>query len=166
MQLYFIRHAIAVDRAASNAGNDAERRLTGDGEKKMKRAARGLARLVPSFDVIHSSPYRRAVQTAEIVAKAHYPLPEIKETPLLEPGAGLASIEKLTRMAPIDARIAFVGHEPDFGEIIAKLVTGSTEPVFVMKKGAVCRVDLHNLPQPGCGLLVWHLQPKILRMIR
>lgn len=165
MELYFIRHAIAVNRTDPNVTSDEERWLTDSGIKKMKQAAKGLTRLVPIFDLVYTSPYLRARQTAEIVANAFSPHPKIEETPLLAPGAQFSAIETLTRRVPLDARLAFVGHEPDISELISVLISGTPEPAFEMKKGAISRLDVHNLPQPGFGILVWHLQPKILRMM-
>ena len=50
MRLLFIRHAIAEDRDewAKSGRPDAERPLTDRGRERMRRAARGLTRLLPS----------------------------------------------------------------------------------------------------------------------
>src|SRR5579863_3087078 len=67
MDLYILRHAIAEERNPS--GRDSERRLTEEGREKMRNAAKGMKALELEFDLILSSPYARAKETAEIVAK-------------------------------------------------------------------------------------------------
>src|SRR5215467_8892001 len=68
-EIYILRHGIAVERGTGGYTNDSERPLTDEGSKKMRRIARMLRKFELSFDLILSSPYVRARQTAEIVAK-------------------------------------------------------------------------------------------------
>ncbi len=68
MNLYFLRHAIAADKTEWK-GADSDRPLTKDGIRKMKKAAKGIKRLGIPVDWILTSPYRRAYDTAKIVAK-------------------------------------------------------------------------------------------------
>jgi phosphohistidine phosphatase SixA len=74
--------------------------------------------------------------------------------------AVLADLEKQVRRS----KIAIVGHEPNIGELAARLL-GSKHPLE-FKKGGVCRVDHETLPPAGPGTLRWFLSPKILRSIR
>src|SRR5215510_9395412 len=73
MQLLLIRHARAEDREtfAATGQPDSKRPLTGKGIRRMKKAARGLRSLVPSIDLLVSSPLRRAVETARIIADVY-----------------------------------------------------------------------------------------------
>jgi len=66
MQLYIVRHGIAIDREDPKSPSDPERFLTAEGLKKTRDVARGFASLKISPDVFLSSPYVRAMQTAEI----------------------------------------------------------------------------------------------------
>jgi len=70
MHLLVVRHGIAEGRKASARTNrdDAARRLTTDGRRKMKNGALGLRQLVPEVDLLASSPLRRAADTADIIA--------------------------------------------------------------------------------------------------
>jgi len=71
MNLYLLRHGIAVQRDDPSTQNDeAARPLTAKGLKRMRKAARGLCRFNIPFDAIVTSPALRARQTAEIVAAA------------------------------------------------------------------------------------------------
>src|SRR5439155_21660169 len=89
MRLLVVRHAIAEDREAfaRSHKDDATRPLTPDGRRKMERAALGLKELVPELDVLAASPYKRAIETAEIIAAA-YGGPSVERVPDPAPGAG------------------------------------------------------------------------------
>ncbi len=60
MNLYIIRHAIAVDEGTPEYEQDSERPLTDKGKKKMRQISKGLRTLGADFDLILSSPYVRA----------------------------------------------------------------------------------------------------------
>lgn len=161
-ELYLIRHGLAEERGDAWP-DDAKRPLTDDGISRMRKAARGLARLGVSVDVVLSSPLVRARQTAEIVAGGLDPRPPLVNVDSLAPdgsyAAVIADLEKHARKT----RIALVGHEPAIGELAARLI-GSRRAI-VFKKGAVCRIDVDDLPPAGPGELRWLLTPKILRMV-
>ena len=66
MELYVIRHAIAEDAAPDQ--DDATRKLTPAGEKKLKAEVKGLRELGWVFDRVLTSPWVRARRTAELLA--------------------------------------------------------------------------------------------------
>src|SRR5438445_42191 len=68
MQLYIVRHGIAIDREDPKCPPDPERYLTEEGVEKTKQVAKGVAALGVTGDLFLTSPYVRAVQTAEIFA--------------------------------------------------------------------------------------------------
>ncbi len=68
MNLYFLRHGIAADKPQWK-GSDSDRPLIKEGIQKLKKSAKGMRRLKLHFDWILTSPYRRAYDTAQIVAK-------------------------------------------------------------------------------------------------
>lgn len=162
-ELYFVRHAIAAERGDAWP-DDSKRPLTDEGASRMRKAARGLARLDVGIDVILTSPLVRARQTADILASALDPRPSIVTIESLAPGAGytafVADLEKHARKS----RIAVVGHEPGLGELAARLI-GSRHAIE-FKKGAVCRIDLDQIPSAGPGHLRWFLTPRMLRAIK
>src|SRR6267142_2251429 len=103
MRLLVVRHAIAEDREAfaRSHKDDANRPLTSEGRNKMERAALGLRALVPELDVLAASPYKRAFDTAEIIASAYGDLavervPERSEGLLTAPAPGAARRIALT----------------------------------------------------------------------
>jgi phosphohistidine phosphatase len=161
--LYLIRHATAEERGDAWP-DDTKRPLTADGMARMRRAARGLARLGVTFDIVLTSPLVRTRQTADIVAGVFSSGPLVEAVPSLAPGGSfqdvLADLQKYAHYTSI----ALVGHEPGIGELAGRLV-GSRRG-FEFKKGAVCRIDLDSLPPTEPGTLLWFLAPKILRAIQ
>lgn len=161
-ELYLIRHALAEERGEAWP-DDTKRPLSPDGMARLKKSGRGLAQLGISFDVIVTSTLVRARQTAEIIAAALDPQPHIVTSEALAPGASyaavIADLEKQTRRT----RIALVGHEPGMGELAARLV-GTRHPIE-FKKGAVCRIDVDELPPRAPGDLRWFVTPKMLRRL-
>lgn len=160
MEVYVIRHAIAVDINDPAVSSDAERWLTEEGIEKMKKAACGLLDLIDGLDCIYTSPYRRARETAEIVADAFDA--KLKTIPSLQPGVDFNEVAGDLGSSPGE-RIALVGHEPDLSGLIAMSISGMKHPSIQMKKGATARVDFAGAFKPGMGTLIWHLQPKQLR---
>ena len=69
MNLYLLRHGIATEPEMAGFKPDSERSLTAKGKNRLRTAARAIVELNLSFDLILSSPFRRAKQTAEIIAK-------------------------------------------------------------------------------------------------
>src|SRR5215467_7301505 len=95
MDLLVIRHARAQEpkKFGATGQDDAARPLTAEGIRRMKKAARGLRSLVPSIDFLISSPIRRAVETAQIIAEAYGGL-TITKRDELSPGADRQSLIK------------------------------------------------------------------------
>lgn len=163
VELYLIRHAIAEDRG-EKWPDDTKRPLSAEGIARMRRAAKGLARLGVKFDVVLASPLVRTRQTAEIVAAAFEQRPPIVIADSLAPEGTyddvLGDLHKHARRS----RIACVGHEPNIGEFAGRLA-GSRRAI-AFKKGAVCRIDIDSIPPGHPGTLIWFLTPAILRAVR
>jgi phosphohistidine phosphatase len=161
--LYLVRHAIAEERGAAWP-DDSLRPLTDDGAKKWRRQAAGLVAIDARPDVILTSPYARARQTADVLAAAWPKRPKVVELPALQPGVKPREVLKAIEAHGRHASLALVGHEPGLGELAALLVGFKTPPEF--KKGGVARVDVAILPPPaGSGVLYAWLPPKVLRAL-
>ena len=163
IELYLIRHGVAEERGEAWP-DDAKRPLSEAGMSRLRESARGLSRLGVSFDVIVTSPLVRTRQTAEIVAAGVDPRPHIVSAESLAPGGSMAAVMADLEKHAKRERIALVGHEPGIGELAARLA-GSRHPI-AFKKGAVCRIDVDDLPPEGPGELRWFLSSKILRALR
>jgi phosphohistidine phosphatase len=163
LHLYLVRHAIAEARGPAWP-DDALRPLTADGIRRWRRQAAGLAALEARPDVILTSPFARARQTADLLAAAFAKKPKVVELPALQPGVKARDVLRALEGEAARASIALVGHEPGLGELAALLVGFKTAPEF--KKGGVARIDVAILPPPaGSGVLHWWLTPKILRVL-
>jgi phosphohistidine phosphatase len=162
-ELYLVRHGLAEERGDAFP-DDAKRPLTADGMARMRKAARGLARLGVTIDAVLTSPLVRARQTAEIVVEALHPRPSLVAIDSLSPDGSFAAIVADLEKHARKTRLALVGHEPSIGELAARLI-GSRHAIE-FKKGAVCRIDVETLPPSGPGDLRWLMTTKILRAIR
>src|SRR3954462_15873509 len=103
-ELYLIRHAVAEEQGDAWP-DDTKRPLSDDGASRMRKAARGLARLGITFDVILTSRVVGPPQTAEIVAAAFDERPPIVAVESLAPGGShhsvFADLEKQARRSQI-----------------------------------------------------------------
>ena len=162
-ELYLIRHGLAEERGDAWP-DDNKRPLTSEGMDRMRKAARGLARLGVTIDIVLSSPLVRARQTAELLAGGLDPRPSLVNIDSLAPDGSYAAIAADLEKHGRKGRLALVGHEPAIGELAARLI--GSRHALEFKKGAVCRIDLDELPPAGPGDLRWMLTPKILRSLR
>jgi phosphohistidine phosphatase len=158
MNLYLIRHAIAVDEYE----DDSQRPLTDKGKKKMRSIAKGLRALGVEFDLILSSPYVRAAETAEIVADVFKLKKEVKFSenlvPSGDPNLLIAEMnEKYTA-----GSVAIVGHEPFLTALIGLLVADNASVDITLKKGGVCSLSADDLHHTRKASMDWLLTPGIL----
>jgi phosphohistidine phosphatase len=166
MNLYIIRHAIAVDEATSDYASDSERPLTDKGRKKMRQIAKALRHLGVEFDLILSSPYVRACETAEILADVLKMKDKIVLSDNLIPlGNPELLISEINEKHVVDS-LAIVGHEPHLSTLIGLLISEGSKIEITLKKGGVCHLsadDLHH--QDHRSTLEWLLTPGILMEI-
>jgi phosphohistidine phosphatase len=162
MNLYVVRHAIAVDEGTADYESDSERPLTDKGRKKMRQIAKGLRNLGVELDLILSSPYVRARQTAEILADAFKMKKKIAFSenliPMAEPNLLIA---ELNENHSVDS-LALVGHEPHLSSLVGLLTTESTKLDITLKKGGVCCLSVDDLHHEHHATLEWLLTPGIL----
>jgi phosphohistidine phosphatase len=162
MQLYIVRHGVAVDREDPKCPADPERFLTNEGMEKTREVAKGVAEVAAVPDLMLTSPYLRAVQTAEIFATAlEYPKPKIRKSDLLLPGAeSLQLFRELARDKDLSSVFVF-GHAPHLDDLIATAI-GTKHHISSLKKAGVALVELKRLVPPS-GELIWLATPKLLR---
>lgn len=160
MNLYLIRHAIAEEETSS--GEDSQRRLTDKGAKKMRLIAKGLRTLGVEFDLILTSPYMRAQQTAEILGDVFKMKNQVTASenlvPMGDPNLLLAEInEKYT----VDS-LAIVGHEPYLSSLVSLLSAGGSPVEMTFKKGGICYLSTDDLHHTRKATLEWLLTPGVL----
>ena len=162
MQIYIVRHGVAIDREDPKCPPDPERYLTEEGVEKPKQVAKGMATLGITGDVFLTSPYVRAAQTAEVFANAlDYAKQKIRRTDLLLPGAEPTQLFRELAKDKQASTVFLFGHAPQLDDIIATAL-GSKKHVTSLKKAGVAFLELKRL-SPPIGQLVWLATPKMLR---
>src|SRR3954462_10485262 len=132
MDLYIMRPGIAADH--SDSGADRDRALTEEGIQKTECSADALKKLDVEFNLILTSPFIRARQTAEIVAK-RLDCAHLKEFAPLAAGGNPERV--LQGLSHVDSKInslLLVGHEPDLSRLISILLSGGEDLGITMKK--------------------------------
>jgi phosphohistidine phosphatase SixA len=138
MELFVIRHAKAADRDPEAWPDDSQRPLTREGAKEFERVARCIREWRPSVDMVLSSGFVRAWDTARILrANAGWPKPI--QTKLLES--------------------TDVGHEPMLSELVVGLAGERGGMRLDLRKGAVAWLR----GEPGSMSLRGLLVPAMLR---
>ena len=164
--LYIMRHGLASPRVAAGITDDAKRPLTPEGKKKMQEIARGLTHLGVELDWVVSSPLVRAVETAGIVADSLSAKVPFDITDTLSPGGSPEALIAFLAKHPHRKRVLVVGHEPDLGELAARLVGAGRHAHLSFKKGGCCWISFDEFPPKAPGELVWWLTPRVIRKVR
>lgn len=162
MELYLIRHGIAIERETDV--KDEERGLTDQGRQKTREVAQRLYELGLQFDLILTSPLLRSQQTAEILCSSRLS-PQMQSSNCLAPAGDiytwLSWLEQWQH--PGSTRLALIGHQPDLGQWAEIFVWGEAREKFVLKKAGVIGLSLPETGSPiGRSQLFWLTPPKFL----
>ena len=162
MLLYFLRHASA-GKSMMNPKKDERRPLDEEGMLQARYVGRLLANLDVQVDQIISSPLKRALQTATLVANELAFEADVQIDDALRPEAEFDQFQTmLANYKKYDA-VMVVGHNPSLTEFLSKSVSGASGSTQVdFKKGAVARVEMNG----RTGSLDWLVTPKIARTLQ
>src|SRR5208283_2609313 len=112
------------------------------GAARLRETAGAMETLALSFDLILSSPFRRAKQTAEIIAKNLKLRKKLAFSDDLTPGGNPRQlIQQLNEFRPEPENVLLVGHEPYLGKLVALLAAGNTSLEIDFKKGGLCKLE-------------------------
>ena len=155
MELLVVRHGIAEDHAPS--GRDADRELTAEGRERVEEIARALRRLELRVDRVLHSPWRRAAQTAALLAPLVEHARDIVACEALAAPPGRALLTELR-----GDRLALVGHEPWLSTLIVWLTVGDTRAAHAVEMRKASVAWLQGEAEPGGMVLRALLPPRVL----
>lgn len=167
MNLFLLRHGIAVERDPKSFPDDSRRPLTLKGEERLRLIVGAMRAMELSFDRIVSSPYRRASQTAEIVATALDRRKALEFHDELTPeGDPKGLIRYLSRLDQAPENVLLVGHEPYLSLLISRLISGEATAGILMKKGGLAKLEVQTQLRHGrCAALAWLLAPRQMMLM-
>lgn len=130
----------------------------------MERVAQHLLNWVEDVDLIVTSPYLRARQTAQILSQ-FYKKAKVVEAPELVPQSPPTAFLKWLKAHGREMKdVMVVGHEPHLSSFLSFLVAGTNESFVELKKSGVASVEVQNFQglAPGGARLNWLVQPSLV----
>lgn len=165
MEFYILRHGEAGKRLPAG-GKDSERALTVTGREEVEQVASGLARLDVKLDLVATSPLKRSLQTAEIVATTFkIKKAKIEEWNELKPEGNRADLYRKLSQFKAESSILIVGHEPYLSNTISEIVLGTQAGGISLKKAGVAKLNIISLQPKARGELRWLLTPRQLKKL-
>lgn len=155
MQIYLLRHGIADDPKPGRS--DAERALTSEGRDKLHRVLKRARAAGVEPTAILSSPYRRAMETAEAAVGVLGFKGTVERTQALTPESSPYDTWAEIRAQRSEA-VLLASHEPLMSTLAAFLLN-SPALLIDMKKAALVRIDVENAGAQPRGVLKWMLTP-------
>ena len=158
MQIYLLRHGIADDGKPGRP--DSERALTSEGRDKLRRVLKRARTADCSPSLILTSPYVRAVETAEIAAQVLGYRGKLVKTDALVPDASPQKAWEELRLHKDEASVLLASHEPLMSSLAAYLLRSPALQVD-MKKAAMLHLEAAGFAaEPNC-VLKWMLTPGV-----
>jgi phosphohistidine phosphatase len=158
MQIYLLRHGIAEDGKPGRP--DSERALTEEGRDKLRRVLKRARSAGVDPTVILSSPYKRALETAEAAAAELGYKGKIVRVNALVPEGMPAEVWEEIRARRGEDALLLASHEPLMSSMAAFLLESPSLQVD-MKKAAIVRVDCDSAGTHPRGVLKWMLTPAL-----
>jgi phosphohistidine phosphatase len=164
MNIFILRHGIAVERGTKGFEKDSERPLTPKGKRQLKKSTAAMKKMKLHFDLILSSPYERAKKTAEIVAEGLKLKKRLKFSDLLKyESEPMELIGQLAQLKPAPTDLLLVGHEPYLSRLISLFISGSEGMAMDLKKGGLCKLEAEKIRAGRCAHIEWLLTPKQMK---
>jgi phosphohistidine phosphatase len=156
VNLYILRHASAGTRRV-NPLIDVKRPLDKEGKQQCILVGNYLNALRVQFDLVVSSPLKRALQTASLVGTETGYDSKIQVSEALSPSATVKDFETLVGSFNGHENVLVVGHNPNLPVLLSSLLGPKIN--VRLRKGAIARIDYTRRP----GVLHWLVDPRILR---
>jgi len=168
VQLILIRHGVAQEREEFQKKtklDDAFRPLTLKGRKRLEKMTSLMKRLwVKDFDLVISSPYTRARQSAEIISQIYNETKIVESSELVPQSPPQAFVKWMRSQNFRGNSFAIVGHEPNLSLLATYLLAGNEYAFLQFKKsGLLClEVDMLKSLGPSSAQLQWLISPKMV----
>ena len=159
MLLALLRHGVAEDAGPTTGHRDEPRRLTEEGARRMRAAARGMRALGLAPAEVLTSPLPRCLETAEIAGAALGA--EVHRDARLAPGMGLELLLEVLAERGWAGELMLCGHQPDLSRAVADLTGGGD---VEMRKGSLALLQL-DAPRASGAVLVALYPPRALRAL-
>ena len=169
MNLFVLRHASAGVRRM-NPLLDVKRPLDKEGKRHCLQLSHVLNALTISFDLVVSSPLKRSLQTAQLVATETGYETQLLISNALAPNADYDQFQRLLRECAPYENVLVVGHNPNITQFVGRLVTAvhgegeepdTTTARIRLRKGSMARF---NLPR-GPATLQWLLDARTVKAL-
>jgi phosphohistidine phosphatase len=165
MELFILRHGQAGQR--SSQASDRKRPLTSAGKVEISEIAKALKIMGLKFDLVVTSPLKRAYDTAMIVSDIFNIGNRVQVWNELAPeGQRMQVYQKISQLRE-EYSVLIVGHQPLLGEIVNDMIHNRklTPCNLLLKKGGLVRIRLLSKSNVPRGELRWLLSPRILKNI-
>lgn len=164
MEILILRHGEAGKRLAPSS-QDAERQLTVAGKEEVAEVAQTMKKIGLEFDVIGTSPIKRARQSAEIVARVLGLKKSLEVWDELKPEGDRKELYKRLSRMKRDSSVLVVGHEPYLTTVIGELIAGGRGASISLKKAGFARLDVSIFSPAPKGELRWLLTPRVAKKV-
>ena len=150
--IYLVQHGRAFDEKI-----DPERSLTPEGVNETNTIALHLAKIGVSVDAIVHSGKKRALQTAEILAR-HLGVESVKAIEGLNPNDDPGLIAG--RLSELGGRVMIVGHLPHLSKLASLLIVGNPSAQLIkFRYSGVVKLSLTN----GQWVIEWYITPELIK---
>ncbi len=168
MNLFLLRHAEAVELGSHGISDDRKRSLSSFGVEQSELIASAVKSMNLNFDVILTSTYLRAKQTATIITEQCDSLPKPIYTASLGVESDIESfIDLINKRYHAHNDILAVGHNPFLSKLVSQLVSGRVDGGIEVKKGALLKLKVNGeLIFERCAQLQWMLTPKVILQLK
>lgn len=148
MRILFLRHGSAGDKIefAKTGKPDGERPLDKKGRQQIKLFAKRLKTDEPDFELVLSSPFVRASESAQIFVKEYFKskkTKKLKYTTLLQPDSDFQKLLDLL-VRTRKEKIVIVGHEPDLSSFVCWNLVGKKKSFLKLRKGSGGIIEFNN----------------------
>jgi phosphohistidine phosphatase len=170
LDLYLLRHGDAGKRMAVAAGgNTGDVPLTIVGREEIAIIARSVKALNLRFSAIVTSPLKRAVQTAKIIAKVLAIEDRISIWNDLVPEGNRSKLYNRLNQYTRESSILMIGHEPYLSNMMYDVIFQKNRVNQLgrisLKKAGLAKIRVISLTPNISGELRWLLTPRILKLL-